>query len=245
MTEATPEPEVQWGSHRKPPRPRKRSRRAIYAVVIGVAVVVGAAIPVANALRAKAPHAQAGHPVHQIRYLGVFEPDTPGSYADINQFAQAIGRQPNIVPYYSHWLQPFDAGFARSAAGHGATTLVQIAPRKIPLAGISSGKYDAYLRSYAAAVKAFRGHVILSFGHEMNGTWYSWGYKHTSPSVFVAAWRHIVTIFRGQGVRNATWLWTINIIGSDASRIPPPAPVVAGEVLRELGGDRRVLLESF
>ena len=28
--------------------------------------------------------------------------------------------------------------------------------------------------------------------------------------MFVAAWRHIVTLFRGQGADNVTWLWTIN-----------------------------------
>jgi mannan endo-1,4-beta-mannosidase len=29
------------------------------------------------------------------------------------------------------------------------------------------------------------------------------------PATFVAAWRHIVTLFRGQGAENVTWLWTI------------------------------------
>ena len=69
----------------------------------------------------------------------------------------------------------------------------------VSLAAIASGRYDAYLRSYAAAVKAFGSQVILSFGHEMNGYWYSWGYRHTSPAAFVAAWRHIVTVFRAVG----------------------------------------------
>ena len=46
----------------------------------------------------------------------------------------------------------------------------------------------------------------------MNGSWYSWGYRHTSPAAFVAAWRHIVTLFRDLGARNVTWLWTVNII---------------------------------
>ena len=77
--------------------------------------------------------------------------------------------------------------------------LVQIEPTGVSLAAIASGRYDTYLRSYAAAVKAFGGQVILSFGHEMNGYWYSWGYRHTSPAVFVAAWRHIVTVFRAAG----------------------------------------------
>jgi hypothetical protein len=41
----------------------------------------------------------------------------------------------------------------------------------------------------------------------------------------VAAWRHIVTIFRALGAGNVTWLWTVNII-NDTQRgtIPSPAP---------------------
>jgi beta-mannanase len=46
----------------------------------------------------------------------------------------------------------------------------------------------------------------------MNGDWSSWGYQHTSPAVFVAAWQHIVKLFRALGARNVTWLWTVNII---------------------------------
>jgi beta-mannanase len=56
----------------------------------------------------------------------------------------------------------------------------------------------------------------------MNGTWYSWSYKHTSPTAFVAAWRHIVTLFRVAGAQNVTWLWTVNVI-DDAANIPSPS----------------------
>ena len=42
--------------------------------------------------------------------------------------------------------------------------------------------------------------VILSFGHETNGNWYSWAYRHASQqAAFVAAWRHIVSVFRTIG----------------------------------------------
>jgi hypothetical protein len=124
--------------------------------------------------------------------------------------------------YYSGWLEHFQARFAAMAARHGAAPLVQINPSGASLAAIASGDYDDYLRSYASAVKAFGGRVILSFGHEMNGYWYSWGYRHTSPAVFVAAWRHIVTVFRMVGARNVTWLWTVNVM-HPRSGIPPPA----------------------
>ena len=109
---------------------------------------------------------------------------------------------------------------------------------------IASGQYDAYLRSYAAAVKAFGRQVIFSFGHEMNGYWYSWGYRHTSPAVFVAAWRHIVTVFRAAGAQNVTWLWTINIMHTPLPH-PIPGPLVARQFIRELGGDRWLLLQAI
>jgi hypothetical protein len=114
--------------------------------------------------------------------------------------------------YYSSWLEPFQAGFAATAAEHGAVPLVQINPLGVSLAAIASGQYDGYLDSYAEAVRSYHHPVIMGFGHEMNGHWYSWGYQHTSPAVFVAAWRHIVDVFRGLGARNVTWLWTVNII---------------------------------
>jgi mannan endo-1,4-beta-mannosidase len=50
---------------------------------------------------------------------------------------------------------------------------------------------------------------VIGFGHEMNAYWYSWGYGHLPPSTFVAAWRHIVTLFRTRHAYNVTWLWTL------------------------------------
>jgi hypothetical protein len=71
----------------------------------------------------------------------------------------------------------------------------------------------------------FGAHIVMSFGHEMNGNWSSWGYQHTSAAVFVAAWRHIVTLFRSAGADNVTWMWTVNIVDSDLPvPIPNPAP---------------------
>ena len=57
----------------------------------------------------------------------------------------------------------------------------------------------------------------------MNGDWYPWGYTKTSPAVFVAAWRHIVTLFRALGAKNVTWLWTVNII-NDTQKGTIPSP---------------------
>lgn len=166
------------------------------------------------------------HSVPSVRYVGVHEPNAPFSYDGVMQFTQAIGMQPNLVSYYSRWPEAFQFRFAAAAAEHGALTLIQMDPitangNPISLASIVAGRYDDYLRSFAEAVKTFKSRIVLSFGHEMNGNWYSWGYHHTPPSVFVAAWRHIVASFRAAGARNVIWLWTINVM---ADNIPVPIP---------------------
>ena len=163
-------------------------------------------------------------PVKPDSYVGVYESGAPDSYAGVSRFAAKTGIKPRLVVYYSGWFEPFKAGFAKTVAEHGAVPLIQINPTRINLAAIASGHYDAYLTSYAEAVRAYRYPVILGFGHEMNGSWYSWGYRHSSPAAFVAAWRHIVTLFRELGARNVTWLWTVNIVHTGGSIIAHPAP---------------------
>jgi mannan endo-1,4-beta-mannosidase len=145
-------------------------------------------------------------------YIGVYPDGVPASYAGVTAFTTATGVKPRVVLYYSGWFEPFRASFARTTVEHGAAPLVQIDPTGISLTAIASGQYDDYLNAYAEAVRASRHPVILSFGHEMNGGWYSWGYRRTPPAVFVAAWRHIVNLFRAVGADNVTWMWTVNII---------------------------------
>ncbi len=154
----------------------------------------------------------------------MYRGEVPTSYAGVTAFTRATGVRPDVVAYYSGWLEPFQARFATTAAAHGAVPLVQMDPDGISLKAIAAGRYDTYLTAFAAAVRSYRKAVILDFAHEMNGWWFSWGYRHSSPAAFVAAWRHIVTLFRGLDVRNVTWLWTVNIIDKRCRCILPPAP---------------------
>lgn len=207
--------------------------------VVGIAVAVTAtAVRTSHALPSKThnPTNVVGsviwhqhHPVHTpplptraLSYVGVYEPGAPGSYAKVKQFSAATDNAPNIALYYSGWWVPFQFRFADDARANGMIPAVQIDPDIVSLANIAAGKYDAYLRSYADQVATYGGQVIIGFGHEMNGSWYSWGYTHLSPAVFVAAWRHIVDVFRQQGADNVTWLWTVNIIDPQKG-IPNPS----------------------
>jgi mannan endo-1,4-beta-mannosidase len=142
-------------------------------------------------------------------YLGVFEKDTPPFYEPVQDFAQAVGKMPNLVGFYSGWAQPFSVATADSMHRHGLIPFVQIDPSLASVSAIAAGDDDGYLRTYADSVRIYGRSVVIGFGHEMNATWYSWGYKRTPAATFVAAWRHIVTLFREQGADNVTWLWTI------------------------------------
>ncbi len=156
------------------------------------------------------PPAHATLPPDPSSYVGIYQPGSPPAYKPIADFAEAVGTQPNMVGYYSGWAEPFPTSFAEKVHGHGLIPYVQIDPKYGPLSSIAAGDYDGYLRLYADSVRDYGHAVVIGFGHEMNGFWYSWGYGHTSPSTFIAAWRHIVTLFRGQGADNVTWLWTVN-----------------------------------
>ena len=207
---------------------KSRQKRPLRFVVAGAAIVVLAAGTVAAVRHYKPAPAAGPLPVHLPHapesYIGVYSPEAPDSYAGVTAFKTATGVTPDVAMYYSGWFEGFQTRFAAAAARQGAVPLVQINPDNIKLASIAAGKYDGFLTKYASEVRTYRHPVILSFGHEMNGNWYSWGYRHTSPAAFVAAWRHIVTIFRAIGASNVTWLWTVNIMDTQHGRIPAPGP---------------------
>jgi mannan endo-1,4-beta-mannosidase len=180
----------------------------VAAVVVAVAVVAFAIIRFAPSPSGPAT-AHASLPTSLASYLGVYEHGPPRDYQPVADFARAAGRGPNLVGYYSGWPERFAIAFAETARSHGGVTILQMDPTNAAVAAIAAGGYDPYLRSYADSVRDFGYPVVIGFGHEMNATWYSWGYGHVPPRVFVDAWRRIVTVFRGQGADNVTWLWTL------------------------------------
>jgi hypothetical protein len=148
-----------------------------------------------------------------VSYLGVYENSSLTSYAPVDRFASAVGRQPNIVLYFSGWGEGFNTTYADTARAHGASLMVDLDPTNTSVASIANGRQDAYLGSLAETVRSYAHPVIISFGHEMNGAWYTWGWTHTSPRTWVRAWRHIVQVFRSAGADNVTWVWTVNSVG--------------------------------
>jgi hypothetical protein len=76
---------------------------------------------------------------------------------------------------------------------------------------IASGADDKALQSYALAIGTMQSPVGVVFDHEFNGPWSPYGYHHATPAQYIAAWRHVVTLFRDNGATNAIWIWNPNV----------------------------------
>lgn len=214
--------------------------RTVITAIAAAAVVAGcSAAPRAAQLAPSAvtpapaatssPRTMAPIPAVPGSLPGVYESAWQQSYSPITAFGNLTGAQPKVDLYYSAWDERFQAQFAAEARQHGAYVLVQLQPNGVTLASIAAGGSDQYLREYAAQVRAFGHPVILSFGHEMNGGWYTWGTKDATPAQFIAAWRHVVDVFQSAGALNVTWMWTVNAINAgepDISRWWPGAAYV-------------------
>jgi hypothetical protein len=189
------------------------------AVAIATVSVIFAITRVVPSSASRPAVVHASLPPSSASYLGVYEAGSPPDTAPIAAFAQAAGKQPNLAGYFSGWAEPFATSFAEKIRGQGIIPFVQLDPLYASVPAIAAGEYDGYLRSYAESVQDFGHAVVIGFGHEMNGPWYPWGYGHLPPKTFIAAWRHIVTVFRSEGADNVTWLWTINQDLSDTGPV--------------------------
>jgi Glycosyl hydrolase family 26 len=143
--------------------------------------------------------------LNPTRYLGVAAVPVAG----LPGFERETGVRPGIVEIYTTFGDPLDSGRLSAIIRYGALPLVQLEPYGVSLAAIAAGRYDAYLSHYAADLSQLGHQVILSFAPEANGTWYTWGCRHTSAAAFVAAWRHVHDVITRYD-KHVIWLWDVN-----------------------------------
>lgn len=129
------------------------------------------------------------------------------SMDDLQPWETATGEHPAVIAIFTQFGAKFPLWAIKLALKAHAVPLVQLDPNGSPLAAIAHGAYDRQLRAYNAAIRSVNDPVFLSFGHEMNGVWYSWGCGKASPKMFRAAWRHIHAMITAPHV---LWMWTVN-----------------------------------
>ncbi len=97
--------------------------------------------------------------------------------------------------------------------------------RTFKLQNILDGVLDDDLRHWADGARDFGSPLIVEYGTECNGSWFPWnarwnGRRRTrrfgdpakpdGPERFAAAFRRIVTLMRGEGATNITWVFHVN-----------------------------------
>ena len=80
---------------------------------------------------------------------------------------------------------------------------------------IVAGEFDDDLRAWAREAKNFRSPILIEWGTEPNGDWFSWNGKWNGgaiegPRAYVMAYRHIVDLMRAEGANNLQWIWHVN-----------------------------------
>lgn len=135
--------------------------------------------------------------------------------ADIDSYTSAAGSKPSLVEWFQSWDEPLYYSSQRAGIdARGVTPIITWSPGSdFTTASLLAGRYDKYLIEQAKSAKAWSRPIMIRPFHEMNGDWNSYGYGRSTPAAFVAGWRHVVNIFRAQGVTNVSWIWSPNIYG--------------------------------
>ena len=150
----------------------------------------------------------------------------PQDPAKIDEFTRMVGHLPAIIMWYQDWVhsgeKEFDPLQMNAVVTRGAIPMVTWEPwddmagpfqPAYSLRTIIAGTHDAYIRHWASDARTWGRPMYLRFAHEMNGNWYSWSpsINGNMPAEYVAAWRHVVNIFREEGATNVQWVWSPNV----------------------------------
>lgn len=162
-------------------------------------------------------------------YWGAHIPGTPGDPGMIDAFESAAGNHASLVQWGEAWFhgnsyQAFQTSYFQAVRDRGSIPVLDwgswdhCCPESQPrfqLSTIISGSHDAFIKQWARSAAAWGHPFFLRFDAEMNGWWRPWSEQANGnhPGEFVAAWRHVVDIFRAEGATNATWVWCPNIVG--------------------------------
>jgi len=179
----------------------------------------------------------------------VTDPPSPGITGivtnNLTAFDAACSCHPQSAVRYLQWQQTFPENSMRAVTALNAEPLIELEPSGVSLTEITAGRYDTWLSSIARDVAGLHSPVLMSFAPEANGNWYSWGKGRSTASAEVAAWRHVVTVFRRSGAGNAQWIWIVNQLWPGSAALPPLWPGSAYVNMTGVDGYFRIPSDTF
>lgn len=149
--------------------------------------------------------------------IGVFTPNSPDR-AEIHHYAKLAHATPAIVMWYSDFSNQLFTGHQMHEINAMHTKpMISWRPTQhwtqpIQFWDIANGRYDGYLQRQAAKARDAHREIFVRFGYEMNlqGGVYGSHVPGETPQSYIAAWRHVVTLFRNAGATNVQWVWSPN-----------------------------------
>lgn len=144
--------------------------------------------------------------------------------AKIKEFNSLQNRKLDIVHMFINWSTNFDwvRTYADPVYANGSVLMITWEPWEYDTVKIKNGNADSYIRKMASDIKAYGKEIWLRPLHEANGNWYPWGIgdsKVNTNDTYIAAFRHIVDVFRSQGATNVKWVFNLNCnnVGANAT----------------------------
>ncbi len=155
----------------------------------------------------------------------------------LEDFEEMVGKKPLFVPFSNFWGEERVSSVQlRKIYEYGAIPMLRLMPWGRPywepqyqedysMDRIIEGEFDDFLREWADTIKEFGKPVMVTFGVEMNGNWFPWSgvfqgggekdefgdpEKFDGPERYAEAFRHIIEVFRSEGVENVIWYFHVN-----------------------------------
>jgi hypothetical protein len=147
--------------------------------------------------------------------------------ADVSRYEKAVGAKTTWVYFSNNWFESrtFPVGTCNWIRSLGKIPYIRLMLRSdvdqrhrektFSLEKIIAGEFDADLRAWARDAKAFGSPILVEWGTEPNGDWFSWNGKWNGgategPRKYIEAYRHIVDLMRAEGADNLQWVWHVN-----------------------------------
>ncbi len=191
-------------------------RSSRYAVAVGAAAIALAACTAAGAVSVAASAdaattARATLDSNLVPSSGVLwgawvqQGAAATHYDAVLALESKLGYKLTIDHHYRPWTNTFWTEEKQDIAA-GRTPLISWTAQGTTAAAIASGSQDANIVRVAQAIKSLGSPVLLRFAYEMDQPQGSPRYVG-QPADFIAAWRHVYTIFQQQGATNARFVW--------------------------------------
>jgi Glycosyl hydrolase family 26 len=151
----------------------------------------------------------------------------PWDMGAVSNFAERVGKDLSTIEFAAPFADcsaspcsfyEFPSEEMASIRQYGAVPFLSWSSQSTPssaeepdfqLSDLLSGRYDEYIREFAADAASWGHPFFLRFNWEPNGNWFPWGgsVNGNRPSEYVFAWQHVHDLFAEAGATNATWVW--------------------------------------